>query len=240
MNNSMTENVFICFASDDFQRVCSIFDSQSAAALDIFQKAETADFPNLLNKTDITVVFIGKHTFEDEKVLYAIEESFNHENAFLAVYLNNTEDVKKSGREILGKNPFELFYFEHKDGETTLNQGAVVLPGMLKRRISSKTSKEMKAKADFVKIYDYIQDNGAENLEKWIEEERQRKTDLWAECAKFSEKEWPDVLKITHKGGIGSFFLYYDWAVRPFSKDNELPDAGSSIIINSNSDSENE
>lgn len=213
----MGEKAFICFDSDDFQSVSDILDSHPAAvpdfspSSDAFRQAEPADFPGLLDETDITVVFIGKHTFENEKCLRAIRESFNHGNAFLAVYLNNAEDVKKTGKELLGKNPFELFYFEHKDGRTTLNQGAVVLPGALKRRLSSK---EMKAKADFVKVYDYIKDNGAENLDRWIEEERRRKSDFWTECAKISDKEWPEALKVTHKGGIVSFFLYYDWIAR--------------------------
>ena len=211
----MSEKVFVCFDSGDFQRVRDIFSAQKLEDTSTFfpppnsfQNAEISDLPTLLKETDITVVFIGKHTFENEKCLRTIQESFNWGNAFLAVYLNNAEDVKKTGKELLGKNPFELFYFEHKDGQTTLNQGAVVLPGALKRRISSK---DIKAKADFVKFYDYIKDNGAENLEKWIEEERWRKAEFWAECAKISDKEWPEALKLTHKGGIVSFFLYYDW-----------------------------
>lgn len=213
----LVEKAFICFDSFDFQRVNNIFDSKPenisglCSSLTSFQKAEITDLSNLLNETDITVVFVGKHTFENEKCLHAIKESFNRGNAFLAVYLNNAEDVKKTGRELLGKNPLELFYFEHKDGRTTLNQGAVVLPGALKRRLSSK---EIKAKADFVKVYDYIKDNGAENLEKWIEEERRRKAEFWEECAKIPDRDWPEALKVTHKGGIVSFFLYYDWIVR--------------------------
>ncbi len=219
--------MFICFDSGDFQRVCSIFNSEKPqgvsslySCLTSFQEAEAADLFDLLNETDMTVVFIGKHTFENEKCLRAINESFRRGNAFLAVYLNNAEDVRKTGKELLGKNPFDLFYFEHKDGQTILNQGAVVLPGALKRRFSSK---EIKAKADFVKVYDYIKDNGAENLEKWVEEERRRKADFWTECAKISAQEWPEALKVTHKGGIVSFFLYYDWITRsPKDKQNTL------------------
>ena len=159
-------------------------------------------------ETPITVVFIGKRTFENGKCLAVIKESFKAASAFLAVYLNNAEDVKKSGKELLGKNPFDLFYFEHKAGKTILNTGAVVLPGKLKRRLMTK---EIKAKADFVKIYDYIKDCGAENLIAWIEEEQTRKADFWAECNKVSEKEWPTALKIVNQGGIAGMFLYYDW-----------------------------
>ncbi|MDV0446123.1 hypothetical protein MmiAt1_17390 [Methanimicrococcus sp. At1] len=212
-----------CFDPEDYPRAAAVFgelESTSASAADSaalgdlkFDDSKHDDLnaemiPDLLSESDITVVFIGKHTFENAFCLQMIDESFRRGNAFLAVYLNNAEDVRKTGKEILGKNPFELFYFEYKDGTTTLNQGAVVLPGMLKRRVSSK---EMKAKADFVKVYDYINDNGAENLMKWIEEERQRKADFWVECGKISKEEWPSALKVTHKGGIVSFFLYYDW-----------------------------
>ncbi|MDL2260928.1 TIR domain-containing protein [Methanimicrococcus sp. OttesenSCG-928-J09] len=215
----MTSKALICFDSEDFQRVKDISAlsdsdySENIVPPESFQNINaddksTDELASLLNETDITIVFIGKHTFENEKCLKAIEESFKNNNAFLAVYFNNAEDVKKSGKEILGKNPFDLFYFEHKDSKTTLNQGAVVMPGKLKRRLSSK---EIIAKTDFIKTYDYIKDNGAENLKNWIEEERQRKADFWTECAKISEKEWPAALKVTNKGGIVSMFLYYDF-----------------------------
>ncbi|WNY28320.1 hypothetical protein MmiEs2_05050 [Methanimicrococcus stummii] len=227
----MPQKASICFDFKDSERVGDIaanlnwFDSDfvsfgSFDSLNSFLKiaekesVDPDEIRSLLNETDITVVFIGKHTFENAFCLQMIDESFRRENAFLAVYLNNAEDVVKTGREILGKNPLDLFYFEHKDGATTLNHGAVVLPGKLKRRISSK---DMKAKIDFVKVYDYVKDNGAENLEKWIEEERQRKVDFWAECGKISKEEWTSALKVTNKGGIASFFLYYDWA--NYSKD---------------------
>lgn len=203
----MTSKAFICFDSEDFQRVKEI---------SIFNNELIHD----LTETDITIVFIGKYTFENENCLTAIEESFKNNNAFLAVYLNNAEDVKKSGKEVLGKNPFDLFYFEHKENKTVLKQGAVVMPGKLKRRISSK---EIIAKADFIKTYDYIKDNGADNLEKWIEEERQRKADFWNECQKISEKEWPAALKVTNKGGIVSMFLYFDFINYSLKSENEVP-----------------
>ncbi|WNY23136.1 hypothetical protein MmiHf6_04390 [Methanimicrococcus hongohii] len=239
----MTSKIAFCFDPQDFERVKNALDSAVSIHSETHSETThsetqpnlpdlllpnqfqiqnqiqnlTADsLPDLLAESDITVVFIGKHTFENELCLQMIDASFRRGNAFLAVYLNNADDVRKTGKELLGKNPLELFYFEYNGGITTLHQGAVVLPGKLKRRVSSK---DMKAKADFVKVYDFIKDNGAENLEKWIEEERQRKADFWAECSKISETEWPSALKLTHKSGIVSFFLYYDWMT--YSKEKE-------------------
>jgi hypothetical protein len=210
----MNLKTVFCFDSEDFSRVKEIesFWSEefqnSSISIDDFQNKSFDELSILIKETEITVVFIGKRTFENEKCLNVIEESFKAENAFLAVYLNNAEDVKKSGKEILGKNPLDLFYFEHKNGETSLDKGAVVLPGKLKRRI---LTKEIKAKPDFIRIYDYIKDSGNENLMNWIEEEQKRKADFWTECNKISEKEWPTALKVTNQGGVAGMFLYYDW-----------------------------
>ena len=220
----MTSNIAFCFDPLDFERVQSAIVTagigNTCADADVLlpYQSLTADaLPDLLAASEITVVFIGKHTFESEICIQMIDASLRRGNAFLAVYLNNAEDVKKTSKELLGKNPFDLFYFEHSNGVTTLNRGAIVLPGKLKRRLSS--PKEMKTKIDFVKVYDFIKDNGAENLKRWIEEERQRKADFWAECDKISEADWPQALKVVYMGEVASFFLYYDWQVRSESKE---------------------
>ena len=231
----MIKTVF-CFDDTDFQRVKSIESfwkdhiKNPLITADDFLEKSPEDIGTVLREasfkesddvkeTPVVIVYIGKRTFENEKCLAVIEESLKAAAAFLAVYLNNTEDVKKNGKEMLGKNPFDLFYFEHKAGKTTLNTGAVVLPGKLKRRL---LTKEIKAKVDFVRIYDYIQDNGRENLMTWIEEEQKRKNDFWAECSKVSENEWPTALKIVNQGNVAGMFLYYDWVMYS-SKRQPLP-----------------
>ena len=220
----MNVKTVFCFDADDFQRVKEIesfrqeyLQNQTVSA-DDFQDKSLEELLILLKETDITVIFIGKRTFENEKCLDVIRESFKEGKALLAVYLNNAEDVKKSGKEILGKNPFDLFYFEYKDGTTTFNAGPTLLPGKLKRRL---TLKEIKAKTDFIKTYDYIKDGGEQNLPAWIEEEYKRKTDFFSECSKLKESEWDAALKITYKGNIVGFFLYYHWLT--YSKKNETP-----------------
>ena len=237
----MNVKTVFCFDADDFQRVKEIesfwhdqIQNQIASAEDFQNKsleellpllkntaADISEVTNInevtaINDIDITVVFIGKRTFENEKCLSVIKESFSAGKALLAVYLNNAEDVKKSGKEILGKNPFDLFYFEYKNGETTFNEGHTLLPGKLKRRL---TLKEIKAKTDFIKTYDYIKDDGEQNLAAWIEEEYKRKTDFFAECSKLKESEWNAALRITYKGNIVGFFLYYHWLM--YSKKNK-------------------
>ena len=194
------------------EKIISSFDPEtlSLPPLETYQNLSDETISQLLSDSDLTVVFIGKHTFESGGCLKMIEDSFSKSNAFLAIYLNNTEDVKRSGKELLGKNPFELFYFEYNnsDNMTVFNSGSILLPNKLKRRF---LSKDIKAKADFIVTYDYIKDNGAENLLKWIEEERQRKADFFLECDKIKENEWNSALKVTYKSNIAGFFLYYHW-----------------------------
>lgn len=224
----MTSKAVFCFDFKDFQRVENVISSSNINSdeyilfpPDVYENQNTDQMPELLTESDLTVVFIGKHTFENPFCLQMIYESFCRGNAFLTVYLDNADDVKKSGQELTGKNPLDLFYFEHKDGRTTLNQGSVVLPGMLKRRFSSK---EIKAKTEFIKTYDFINDDGPKNLKTWMEEERRRKNEFWTECLKIkkiSENEWKNALKLTHKGGVAGFFLYYDWAESIKNKNEE-------------------
>ena len=237
----MTTKTAFCFDSADYERVQKI---TSSFGPEIFSLPPLETYLNLSDETlsdettaqlladsDMTVVFIGKRTFENSGCLKMIENGFAAGQTFLAVYLNNSEDVKRSGKELLGKNPFEFFYFEYDNnnsnnsnknddsnnndesnntggGITTFNSGSVLLPSKLKRRFSSKN---IKAKADFIVTYDYIKDGGAENLLKWIEEERQRKIKFFTECDKIKENEWDSALKVTFKGGIAGFFLYYHW-----------------------------
>lgn len=209
----VSQKAFFCFDADDFQRVEEIRQIQSTDSISVitpedFQNKTAEEAASLLKETDLTVVFIGKHTFKNDRCLRLIGESFQNGNAFLAVYLNNAEDVKKSGKELLGKNPFELFYFEHVAGVTIFNTGPILIPSKLKRRFSAK---DIKSKADFVAVYDYIKDNGVKNFPKWMEEERRKKTEFWTECDKIKESEWEGALKITCKGNVVGFFLYYHW-----------------------------
>ena len=211
----MTSKIVFCFDPEDDSRAEKIISSFSPEIfslppLETRQNLSDETITQLLEDSDFTVVFIGKHTFENGRCLKMIEDSFSRGNAFLAIYLNNAEDVKKSGKELLGKNPFELFYFEYNNNDKTtiFNSGSILLPNKLKRRL---LSKDIKAKADFVVTYDYIKDNGAENLLKWIEEEHQRKADFFEECDKIKENEWDSALKVTYKSNIAGFFLYYHW-----------------------------
>ena len=211
----MTSKTVFCFDPEDDSRaekIVSSFSSEifSFPPLETRQNLSDETITQLLAESDVTVVFIGKHTFENGRCLKMIEDSFSGGNAFLSIYLNNAEDVKRSGKELLGKNPFDLFYFEYNNSDniTVFNSGFVLLPNKLKRRL---LSKDIKAKADFIVTYDYIKDNGAENLLRWIKEERQRKADFFLECDKIKENEWSAALKITYKGNIAGFFLYYHW-----------------------------
>lgn len=207
----MSSQIFFCFDPADYGRVKAAVFSAFVQPENVFPENVYSDPESasaLLSAADITVIFIGKQTYQNEKCLQSIEESFRAGKAFLSVYLNNREDIQKKGKHITGKNPTELFYFAHPDGQTELRQGETVFPGRLRRR---STAKEFKAKTDFIRVYDFVRDNGAVNLSRWIEEERRRKADFWEQCNKINPEEWPKALQVTYQGGIAGFFLYYDF-----------------------------
>jgi hypothetical protein len=84
----MSLKTVFCFDSEDFSRVKEIesFWSEefqnSSISIDDFQNKSFDELSILIKETEITVVFIGKRTFENEKCLNVIEESFKAENAF--------------------------------------------------------------------------------------------------------------------------------------------------------------
>ncbi|WP_338102781.1 TIR domain-containing protein [Methanolapillus millepedarum] len=190
-----------------------------------------------ISDSEITVILIGQHTFENQTCLSEIRQCFESEKAFLSVYLDNKNDTKADGKVLLGKNPLDLFYFEYKDKTITFGEGTTVFAGKLKSRF---LSKEVKAKAsDFTKTYDYVLDKGSENIGGWIRAELKKKNDFFAECDKITPKDWDAVLKLTAKGGskTSGMFLYYYWLKKPQidqkvaepGQQNDLPDAESGL-----------
>jgi hypothetical protein len=100
-----------------------------------------------LNGTSVTVVLVGAETSDREYVDYEIEQSSKRGNGLLAIYINKLKDQDKK-TDIKGKNPFDLWY-KTVDGE--------------KKYFSSIYS-----------TYDWVDDNGYENLGQWIEEAAER------------------------------------------------------------------
>lgn len=96
-----------------------------------------------LKGTSTTVVLIGKETSDRKYVNYEIEESAKKGNGLLGIYIHGVKDV--NGRtDSKGKNPFDNWHY-NQDGKKVYF-------------------------SELYPTYDWINDNGRDNLGKWIEE----------------------------------------------------------------------
>lgn len=97
---------------------------------------------NQLNGTSVTVVLIGAETSESKWVGYEIQKSYQIGNGMLGIYIHNMKD--QYGRtDYKGKNPF--------DNWSITRNGQKILLSAIYR------------------TYDWIYDNGYENLGDWVE-----------------------------------------------------------------------
>lgn len=95
---------------------------------------------NQLYGTSVTVVLIGKETYSRQWVKEEIEMSIAEKKGLLGVYINKVED-KDSSTDIRGQNPLDI----------------VKLPNG-------------KPASTIYKTYDFVDDDGRNNLSNWIEE----------------------------------------------------------------------
>jgi hypothetical protein len=96
-----------------------------------------------LSGTSVTVVLIGSETSTRPFVEYEIKQSYG-KNGLLGLYIHNLKDQNQK-TDIKGSNPFDSYYITQPDGS--------------KKYLSSMYS-----------TYDWVSDNGYDNLGKWIEE----------------------------------------------------------------------
>ena len=95
-----------------------------------------------LNGTSVTVVLIGNETAERPWVQHEILESHKKKNGLLGIHIHNLKDFRTGAISYKGNNPFQKFNFVN----------------------SSRTL------ADIYPVYDWINDNGYQNLGRWVEE----------------------------------------------------------------------
>ncbi|MED3653983.1 TIR domain-containing protein [Heyndrickxia sporothermodurans] len=95
-----------------------------------------------LEGTSTTVVLIGSETSERKYVGYEIEQSAKRGNGLLGVYIHRVKDANGS-TDTKGKNPFDNWYYE-RDGKKVYF-------------------------SEIYPTYDWVSDNGRDNLGKWIE-----------------------------------------------------------------------
>lgn len=98
---------------------------------------------NSLNNTSVTVVLIGAETANRQWVTYEIQRSFAVGNGMLGIYIHNMKD-KNGLTDTKGANPFANIY---------------VADSYPRRYLS-----------DIYPVYDWVNNNGYQNLGVWIEE----------------------------------------------------------------------
>lgn len=98
-----------------------------------------------LRGTSVTVVLIGAKTSERKWVKYEIDQSItkNPKNGLLGIYIHNCKDFNNYV-DVKGRNPFDNLTLERNGKREYLS--------------------------NIYKTYDWVNDNGRENLGKWIEE----------------------------------------------------------------------
>jgi len=97
---------------------------------------------NQLNGTSVTVVLIGAKTSERKWVKYEIDESLKRGNGLLGIYIHKCP-LFDGSIDAKGDNPFEKLYFDRNGTQQYLSE--------------------------IYKTYDWINDNGRENLGDWID-----------------------------------------------------------------------
>lgn len=98
---------------------------------------------NQLIGTSVTVVLIGAETAGRDYVNYEIEQSLNKGNGLLGIYIHRLKD-NDGYADYQGDNPFFNFTITDKFG--------------YERNL-----------ADYVEIYDWVLDDGYNNLGDWVE-----------------------------------------------------------------------
>lgn len=97
---------------------------------------------NQLNGTSVTVVLIGAKTSERKWVKYEIDESLKRGNGLFGIYIHKCP-LFDGSTDTKGENPFDNLYFDRNGRKEYLSE--------------------------IYKTYDWINDNGRENLGDWIE-----------------------------------------------------------------------
>ena len=132
-----------------------------------------------LEGTSVTVVLIGAETYSRLWVRYEIIKSFDRGNGLLGIYIHNIED-SNGDKDIKGENPFEYVgVFIDKEGRAFYCERGFFkwFKSSLHSKCSRSFDKEYWTDNVYsfqdllkVKLYDWVKNNGYENLADWIEE----------------------------------------------------------------------
>lgn len=107
------------------------------------EKAVKAWIDKQLSGTSVTVVLIGSETSNRDYVKYELEESWKKGNGILGIYVHQNKD-KDGNTSTQGSNTFGPIFTSYKD--------------------------DKKYFYERFQTYDWVDNNGYENMGKWIEE----------------------------------------------------------------------
>ena len=133
-----------------------------------------------LEGTSVTVVLIGTETYLRDWVRYEIVKSFDRGNALLGVYIHNIKNQFEM-TDIKGPNPFEYVgvfidkngngtYRERNDNKWTKFSLYPKCGLKFPEKYRTNEDYQFNSKAFNIKLYDWKNDDGYNNLGDWIEE----------------------------------------------------------------------
>lgn len=143
-----------------------------------------------LTSTSVTVVLIGAETAERDWVDYEIRQSWKRGNALLGIRIHNVKN-QDSQKDTPGINPLDNISFT--DG----------------KRLSSAC-----------KIYDWVSDNGRENLGKWVEEAFQERK-MYGPDKKIADSKYDEqsvgTTSARSSSAPGGFIPHSPWSAETFN-----------------------
>jgi len=95
-----------------------------------------------LNGTSVTIVLIGAETASRDWVMHEIKESYKKGNGLLGMRIHDIKDQNQR-KDSMGENPFDKLYIEENGVKKYLSQ--------------------------IYQTYDWINNDGYNNLGKWVE-----------------------------------------------------------------------
>ncbi len=185
--------VFFSFAWDDVWRVNQVRHTWVAQGYESAGYKDKAEIETVKRKskkaikswidkqmhgTSVTCVLIGEDTSNSEWVQYEIEQSMKLNKGILIIYIHNTKDNGGNTGKI-GENPLSVYKktFKQKTGKTLAIGGVglsiarlipVIAPVAWIVTILAATHQLLKDE-DYYKVYDWVEDNGRENIGDWVE-----------------------------------------------------------------------
>ena len=132
-----------------------------------------------LKGTSVTVVLIGAETFMRRWVRYEIVKSFDKRNGSLGIYIHKIKD-EDGNRDLKGENPFDYVgVYIDKKGKTLYCEWN----GSKWVKFKDYPNCSLKFPENYwtgkiytfqVKLYDWVEEDGYNNMGNWIEEAAKR------------------------------------------------------------------